>query len=86
MADSWLNMEISLERQLTLEGLRREAAHMHHHELAAQHDFLLRHHMHTAHMLEQAMRRICELELREAMTVGSDHMAWARELREELGQ
>lgn len=84
--ESWLNMEIPMERLLTLESLRREAAQMRPHELIAQHDFLLRHHMHTAHMLEQAMRRLAELELREAMAVNGEHMDWARQLLADLGQ
>lgn len=85
MTDSWLDMKLPVERQLTLEGLRREAAQMHHHELIATHDFLLCHHIQTEFMLQQAMRRVAELELRHAMSVTSDHQAWAQELLDNLG-
>jgi hypothetical protein len=36
--------------------------------------------MQTAYMLEQAMRRVAELELREAVNVQDHHFQWAREV------
>lgn len=37
-------------------------------------------------MLEQAMKRVAELELREAVTVQDHHLDWAREVLGELGE
>lgn len=79
-------MEMPLERQLTMEGLRREAARIHPHDLIAAYDFLLCHHMRTELLLEQAMRRVTELELREATMVNDNHRQWAQDLLADLGE
>lgn len=77
---NWLDMNLPIERELTLTAHRRAAAHMHHHELVAIHDNLLVSYCHCSHMLEQAMRRVAELELREAVHVQDHHLEWAREV------
>lgn len=81
-AGSWLNMEIPIEKELTLESHRRAAAHLHHHELVAVHDSLMVSYCHLGHILDQAMRRIAELEARDALCndVQDHHLQWARDL------
>lgn len=84
--NSWLDMEIPLEKRLTLESHRRAAVKLHLHELQAVHDSLMVSYTHLAHMLNQAMRRVAELELREASQVEAHHHEWAREVLTDLGQ
>jgi hypothetical protein len=87
MADgNWLDMKLPIEKELTLTTHRRAAAHMHPHELVAIHDSLLVSYCHCSFMLEQAMKRVAELELREAVNVQNHHLDWAREVLGELGE
>lgn len=82
--ESWLNMELSLERALTLEQERRAAAQLHPHDLAAALDSLLVLYCQTHYMLEQAMRRVMELEIKESLSIGPDHHQWAEDVLQNL--
>jgi hypothetical protein len=59
---------ISLSTELQLEAVRREAKHLGRIELLARYDSALVHAVALDHLLKQAMARVMELELREALS------------------
>lgn len=90
MSDSlngwWLNMELPPERCMSLEISRRQIPQLSPAELQAIHDSLLVALAHKDHMLNQAMRKVAELELRLFTCETTEtHQRWAREISHELG-
>ena len=90
MADDcggWLSPGLSLSGELTLEAARRAVPRLHRHDLEARLDSALVDLAYTQSMLNQAMRRVAELELREAISEppADRHHAWAAEVLERLG-
>jgi hypothetical protein len=81
---SWLKMELPIERMLTLEKARRLIPRIELDDLRAIHDSLLVSYVHQEHILNQAMRRVAELEIQSPAMVGVEHENWARELYKEL--
>ena len=78
----WLTPGLSLSTQLQLEAARRAVPRMHRHDLEARMDSALVDLAATQNMLNQAMRRVQELELREIVSQppGDRHLAWAAEV------
>jgi hypothetical protein len=83
----WLQPELSLSRELELETARRAIPHLHRHDLEARLDSALVHAITSDHLLRQALARVQELELREAINQppADRHRAWAAEVMAELG-
>ena len=83
----WLKPELSLSRELELETARREIPRLHRHDLEARLDSALVHCVTFDHLLRQALARVQELEIKEALTAPPTprHLAWARDLMVELG-
>ena len=81
-----MNPDLSLSRQLELERARREIPRMHRHDLEARLDSALVHCVTFDHLLRQALARVAELELKEALAEprAPRHEEWARELLAEL--
>ena len=82
----WLTPGLSLSTQLQLEAARRAVPRMHRHDLEARMDSALVDLANTQSMLNQAMRRVAELELREIVNQppGDRHQALAAEVLAEL--
>ena len=78
----WLTPGLSLSSQIALEAARRAVPRMHRHDLEARLDSTLVALATTQNMLNQAMRRVAELELREIVNQppGDQHQAWAAEV------
>ena len=83
----WLTPGLSLSSQIALEAARRAVPRMHRHDLEARLDSTLVALATTQNMLNQAMRRVAELELREIVNQppGDQHQAWAAEVLAGLG-
>jgi len=83
----WLKPELSLSRELELETARREIPRLHRHDLEARLDSALVHCVTFDHLLRQALARVQELEIKEALAAPPTprHLAWARDLMAELG-
>jgi len=83
----WLKPELSLSRELELETARREIPRLHRHDLEARLDSALVHCVTFDHLLRQALARVQELEIKEALAAppAPRHLAWARDLMAELG-
>jgi len=83
----WLKPELSLSRELELETARREIPRLHRHDLEARLDSALVHCVTFDHLLRQALARVQELEIIEALAAPPTprHLAWARDLMVELG-
>ena len=83
----WLKPELSLSRELELETARREIPRLHRHDLEARLDSALVHCVTFDHLLRQALARVQELEIKEALTAPPTprHLGWARDLMVELG-
>lgn len=83
----WLKPELSLSRELELETARREIPRLHRHDLEARLDSALVHAVTFDHLLRQALARVQELEIKEALAAppAPRHLAWARDLMVELG-
>lgn len=83
----WLKPELSLSRELELETARREIPRLHRHDLEARLDSALVHAVTFDHLLRQALARVQELEIKEALADPPTprHLAWARDLMAELG-
>ena len=82
----WLKPELSLSRELELETARREIPRLHRHDLEARLDSALVHAVTFDHLLRQALARVQELELKEALAAppAPRHQEWARELLADL--
>ena len=82
----WLKPELSLSRELELETARREIPRLHRHDLEARLDSALVHAVTFDHLLRQALARVQELELKEALAAppAPQHQEWARELLADL--
>jgi len=82
----WLKPELSLSRELELETARREIPRLHRHDLEARLDSALVHCVTFDHLLRQALARVQELEIKEALVVppAPRHQQWARQLLDEL--
>jgi len=82
----WLKPELSLSRELELETARREIPRLHRHDLEARLDSALVHVVTFDHLLRQALARVQELELKEALAAppAPRHQEWARELLADL--
>jgi len=82
----WMNPDLSLSRQLELERARREIPRLHRHDLEARLDSALVHAVTFDHLLRQALARVAELEIKEALADPPvpRHQEWARELLAEL--
>jgi len=83
----WLKPELSLSRELELETARREIPRLHRHDLEARLDSALVHAVTFDHLLRQALARVQELEIKEALAAppAPRHLGWARDLMVELG-
>ena len=83
----WLKPELSLSRELELETARREIPRLHRHDLEARLDSALVHCVTFDHLLRQALARVQELEIKEALAAppAPRHLGWARDLMVELG-
>jgi len=84
MPDSWLQPGLSLGGELALESARRAVPRMHRHDLEAQLDSALVDLANTREMLNQAMRRVMELEIAEISRQPSRHQNMAIRLLELL--
>lgn len=82
--ESWLNMEIPMERMLTLEKARRAVPRLTLDQLRELHDDLLVSYVTQQHMLSQAIIRVAELEQEECTIVRKQHKAWAQEILKDL--
>ena len=84
----WLKPELSLSRELELETARREIPRLHRHDLEARLDSALVHAVTFDHLLRQALARVQELEIKEALAGPPlpRHHEWARQLLAQLGQ
>jgi len=82
----WLKPELSLSRELELETARREIPRLHRHDLEARLDSALVHCVTFDHLLRQALARVQELEIKEALAAppAPRHQEWARELLADL--
>ena len=65
--DWWLSPDLSLPRQLELEAARRQIPRLSRQDLEASLDSALVAAVTTDHLLRQALARVQELELREAV-------------------
>jgi len=66
--DGWrMDPNLSLSRQLELERARREIPRLHRHDLEARLDSALVHLTTMDHLLRQALARVQELEIKEAL-------------------
>lgn len=82
--ESWLNMEIPMERMLTLEKARRAVPRLTLDQLRELHDDLLVSYVTQQHMLCLAIMRVAELEQEECTIVQKQHTAWAQEILKDL--
>lgn len=78
----WLCPGLSLGGELALEAARRAVPRLHRNDLEAQLDSALVDLANCREMLNQAMRRVAELELREVISQppSDRHHAWAAEV------
>jgi len=83
----WIDPTLSLSRELELETARREIPRLHRHDLEARLDSALVHCVTFDHLLRQALARVQELEIKEALAgpPAPRHLAWAQDLLAELG-
>lgn len=81
-----MDPNLSLSRQLELERARREIPRLHRHDLEARLDSALVHVVTFDHLLRQALARVQELEIKEALAgpPAPRHQEWARQLLAEL--
>jgi len=81
-----MDPNLSLSRQLELERARREIPRLHRHDLEARLDSALVHVVTFDHLLRQALARVQELELKEALAAppAPRHQEWAQQLLDEL--
>lgn len=83
-----MDPKLSLSRELELEAARREIPRLHRHELEARFDSALVHCITFDHLLRQALARVQELELREALSQPAPaerHRSWPAEILAGLG-
>lgn len=81
-----LDLTLTLSTQLDLERGRRSIRRVHRHELEALADSLLVAHVSQQQIIRQAMKRVAELEAREAIRDPAPrHQQWAREVLGQLG-
>ena len=88
MADGWwLDPQLSLGAELSLEAARRAIPRTHRHDLEAAMDSALVHSVPLEHLLRQALGRVQELELQAIVNqppADRPHR-WAAEARAGLG-
>jgi hypothetical protein len=82
--ESWLDMEIPMERMLTLEKARRAVPRLSLDQLRELHDDLLVSYVTQQHVLCLSIMRVAELEQKEYMVVGEKHKDWAQEILKDL--
>ena len=84
----WLDPNLSLSRELELESARRAIPKLHRHDLEARLDSALVHVVTMDHLLRQALAKVSELEIKEALAGPPlpRHHEWARQLLAPLGQ
>ena len=63
----WLDPNLSLSRELELESARRAIPKLHRHDLEARLDSALVHVVTMDHLLRQALAKVSELEIKEAI-------------------
>jgi len=81
-----LDLTLTLGMQLDLERGRRSIPRLHRHELDALADSMLVQHFHQQQIIRQALKRVAELEAREAIRDPAPrHHQWAREVLGRLG-
>lgn len=86
---AWLDATLSLSAQLQLEAARRAIPQLHRHDLEARLDSALVQMMTHDQLLRQALARVMELELQQALAAPAaepapHHRQWAAELLTDL--
>jgi hypothetical protein len=82
MPADWMNTPLSLGRDLELQAARLSIKNLSRDDLEARLDSALVHAITFDHLLREAIRRIAELEIAEALseTIDQKHYEWAAKI------
>jgi len=79
--EGWMRAGLTLSEEVALEAARRAVPRLHRHDLEARLDSALVDLAHCRSLLNQAMRRVAELELQQITAQPAErHRRWAAEL------